>query len=147
VRRERCYFWYDAAMLRALSMRICVLFTTTLAAFHSGCGVFDVRADTDAAIEAWAQRTGETDPCRLDAMQHCVGAAATAASVGPDWALLLGQLLEAQQGDADPMDLHNNEAGASCATPITDDPDGAVACCEELLNADLPLLRLDGRCQ
>ncbi|MBN2563866.1 MAG: hypothetical protein JXQ75_23370 [Phycisphaerae bacterium] len=125
----------------------CVLVTASLVGLLSGCGVFDVRADTDAAVEAWAQRTGETDPCRIDAMQHCVGASATAASYGPHWALLLGQLLELQQGDGDPMDLHNNEAGANCAVPITGESAGAVACCEDMLNADPPLLRTDGRCE
>ncbi len=134
-------------MRNARTMLIRVLVSATLAAFLSGCGLFDVRADTDAAVEAWAQRTGEADPCRLDAMQHCVGASTTTASVGPDWALLLGQLWEAQQRDADPMDLHNNEAGAGCATPITGEPDGAIACCEDMLNAEPPMLRLNGRCQ
>lgn len=122
---------------------VSVLVAAALVGFLSGCGVLDVRADTDAAVAAWAQRTGETDPCKIDAMQHCVGASATAASLGPHLALLLGQLLELQQGDGDPMDLHNNEAGANCAVPLTD----AVACCEDILNAAPSPLRTDGRCQ
>lgn len=117
------------------------------AVFLSGCGVLDVRADADAAVEAWAQRTGETHPCRIDAMQHCVGASVATASYGPDLALLLGQLLELQQGDGDPMDLHNNQAGAHCAVPITGEPGGAVDCCEDMLNRQPSLLRTDGRCQ
>lgn len=124
-------------------MPVGVLVMAATACFLSGCGVLDVRAETDAAVVVWSQRTGETDPCRIDAMQHCVGASATAASLGPHLALLLGQLLELQQGDGDPMDLHNNEAGANCAVPVTD----AVACCEDMLNAEPPQLRTDGRCE
>jgi hypothetical protein len=128
-------------------MSVRVLVAAALVGFLSGCGVFDVLADTDAAVEAWVQRTGETDPCRIDAMQHCMGASATAASYGPHWTLLLGRLLELQQGDNDPMDLHNNEAGTNCAVPITGEPGGAAACCEDMLNADPSLLRTDGRCE
>lgn len=128
-------------------MRVCLLIAVVLAGALSGCDVLDVRAETDAAIDAWAGQTGESDPCRLDAMQHCVGASATAASVGPQWAVLLGQLLEAQQGDGDPMDLHNNAAGADCAAFITDNEGGAIGCCEAMLNADPPLLQTDGRCR
>lgn len=113
----------------------------------SGCGVFDVRQQADAAVEAWRLRTGETDPCRIDAMQHCVAASATAASCGHDCALLLGLLLELQQEDGDPMDLNNNAAGAGCAAAIGDEPGDAVDCCEALLNADPPMLQLDGRCE
>jgi hypothetical protein len=109
--------------------------------------VFDVVEYAEVAVEAWGQRSGETDPCRLDAMQHCVGASAAAASYGPCAAVLLGQLFEVQQGDGDPMDLYNNEAGANCAAPITGEAGGAVACCEAMLNADPPLLRTDGRCE
>ncbi len=128
-------------------MSACVLVAAVLVGLVSCCGVLDVRDDANAAVDAWEQQTGETDPCRIDAMQHCIGGSATAATVGPQWALLLGQLLELQQGDGDPMDLHNNEAGANCAAPITGEAGGAVACCEEMLNADPPLLRTDGRCQ
>ncbi len=113
----------------------------------SGCGVFAVRDETDAAVEAWRVRTGETDPCRIDAMQHCVAASSTAAACGHDCALLLGLMLEWQQEDGDPMDLHNNAAGAGCAAAISDEPGDAVDCCEALLNAAPPMLRLDGRCE
>lgn len=128
-------------------MSVCVVAIAAMVGFLAGCGVLDVRDDANAAVEAWAQRAGEADSCRIDAMQHCVAASATAAAVGPQWALLLGQLWELQQGDGDPMDLHNNEAGAGCAAPITGELGGAIACCEDLLNADPPLLRTDGRCQ
>lgn len=124
-----------------------VLGSAALAGLLSGCNVFSVRADADAAVAAWARRTGETDPCRIDAMQHCVGASAVAASYGPDWAVFLGQLLEFQQDDGDPMDLHNNGAGADCAQAITAEPGGAVSCCEDMLDAAPPLLRTDGRCE
>jgi len=124
-------------------MLVCVLGMAATASLISGCGVLDVRADADAAVAAWAQHTGETDPCKIDAMQHCVGASATAASLGPHLALLLGQLLELQQGDGDPMDLHNNEAGANCAVSITD----AVICCEGMLNTVPSLLRTEGLCE
>ncbi len=124
-----------------------VLGSAALAGLLSGCKVFSVRADADAAVAAWAQRSGETDPCRFDAMQHCVGASGVAASYGPDWAVFLGQLWEFQQDDGDPMDLHNNEAGADCARAITSEPSGAVSCCENMLDAEPPLLRTDGRCE
>jgi len=128
-------------------MSVCILTTAALAGLLPGCGVVDVRDDANAAVDAWALRTSETDPCRIDAMQHCVGASIAAAAYGPPWALLLGQLLELQQGDWDPMDLHNNEAGTHCAAAITGEPGGAVACCEDMLNADPSPLRTDGRCQ
>lgn len=127
-------------------MWVCVPVAALVGAL-SGCGVLDVRADADAAVEAWVRDTGETDPCRIDAMQHCVGASVAAAAYGPHWALLLGQLLELQQGDGDPMDLHNNEAGVNCAAAITGESGGAVACCEDMLNAHPSPLRTDGRCE
>ncbi len=142
----RFCFCYDTFMRDSNVMSVGIPAMAVLVGLLSGCGVVDVRDDANAAVDAWTLQTGETDPCRIDAMQHCIGASATAASVGPPLALLLGQLLELQQGDGDPMDLHNNEAGAGCAMPITDEPGGAVDCCEALLNAAPPLLRTDGRC-
>ncbi len=128
-------------------MLVSTLIAAVMVCSLSGCGVLAVRDDANAAVDAWAQQAGETDPCRIDAMQHCIGGSAAAASIGPQWAVLLGQLLELQQGDGDPMDLHNNEAGADCAAPITGAPGGAVACCEDMLNADPSPLRSDGPCQ
>ncbi len=112
----------------------------------SGCGVLAVPDQAIIAVAAWSQTTGESEGCRINAMQHCVAASAVSAQCGPACAVLLGRLLEIRQLDGDPMDLHNNEAGADCGLAIEGDPDNAITCCEELLNSDPPKLRTDGRC-
>ncbi|MEK6677560.1 MAG: hypothetical protein AABZ47_18140 [Planctomycetota bacterium] len=113
----------------------------------SGCGVLNIPEEATVAINEWADREGETDPCRIDAMQHCVGASATASECGQPCALLLGSLLELSQGDGDPMDFHNNEAGAACQQQLTDSDTGAIACCQDLLIQTPSALQLDGRCR
>ena len=119
------------------------------AVLAGGCDVLDVRPEADAAVADWAAATGETDACRLDAMQHCVGAALAARRFGPGAAVLLGMLNELDQADFDPMDLHNNQAGVGCAGESAEmaGAAGSTTCCAELLNADPPSLRTDGRCE
>jgi len=130
-------------------------FTIVLAAAAtSSCGVLDLPDDARRAVADWRDRNGETDPCRIDAMEHCVGGSAAAAACGPECAILLGQLLEQRQGDGNAMDLHNNEAGATrCGLPILADNAGvdseivdAVGCCERLLRSEPSELRIDGPC-
>ena len=105
------------------------------------------RPPTTDAINDWKARTGETDPCRIDAMQHCVGSSALTDSCGVWCAAFLGYAQEVEQGDGDQMDLDNNAAGRDCGKAITGGADGAVACCEAKLNADPPGLNLTGNCQ
>lgn len=112
-----------------------------------GCGILQLPREATAAIEEWRDRTGDADPCRFNAMQHCVAASATAAACGAPCAVALGRLLEIAQNDGDPMDLHNNAAGADCAAPIAGDDADAVACCEQLLNATPSGLSLSGSCR
>ncbi len=114
--------------------------------FLPGCGLGNVVSDADVAVTKWATQNGEVDACRLDAMQHCVGASAAAAICGRNCALLLGDLLEFRQDDGNAMDLANNEAGAGCALPVDGVDAGAVFCCEMLLNAESPGLVIDGPC-
>jgi hypothetical protein len=112
----------------------------------TGCGVFEVPDEAIAAVDEWERLKGENDPCRVNAMEHCVAASAVAEQCGDSCALILGLLLEIRQGDADPMDFHNNRAGAGCAKPIETGGGGAIACCEELLDAQPSALRTDGKC-
>ncbi len=120
----------------------------------AGCGVLDVPDVARQAVADWCDRNGETDPCRIDAMEHCVGGSAAAAACGPGCAILLGRLLEERQGDGNAMDLHNNEAGAmSCGLPILAEDArvgmetvDAIACCELLLDHVPSGLQLDGPC-
>ena len=123
------------------------------AMLFAGCGVFNVPDDAKRAVADWRERAGETDPCRIDAMEHCVGGSAAAAECGSACAVLLGQLLELRQSDGNAMDLLNNQAGASrCQLPIftaaslTPNDGDAVGCCEILLNQTPPLLELGGPC-
>jgi len=95
-----------------------------------------------AAEEAWANATGESDLCRRDAMQHCIGAALMANACGSACSTCAGEILETLQPDWDPMDIANNEAGATCPGSTTQE---AVACCEgKLLSGQLTLT---GNCQ
>ena len=118
-----------------------------LLAVLSGCGVFEVPDRAIAAVNAWKEQTSESDPCRVNAMQHCVAASAVADQCGETCAVVLGALLELRQLDGDPMDFHNNRAGSRCAAPIGEASGGAIDCCEKLLNSDPPSLRTDGKCQ
>jgi hypothetical protein len=112
----------------------------------AGCGILQIPREATAAVEEWRDRTGDVDPCRVNAMQHCVAASATAAVCGAPCAVALGRLLEIVQDDGDPMDLHNNAAGADCAAQIAGDDADAVGCCEHLLNAAPSGLSLSGFC-
>ena len=71
----------------------------------AGCGVLAIPGEATDAVDAWRDRTGETDPCRYDAMQHCVGGSAAGAACGRNCAILLGQLLEIAQNDAAKMGM------------------------------------------
>jgi len=113
----------------------------------SGCGVFTVPREASEAAAQWRDEREETDPCRFDAMEHCVGGSGAAAACGRSCAILLGRLLELYQRDGNAMDLFNNAAGAGCALPIGTSSDGAVACCEALLNSTPSGLVTDGPCR
>jgi len=119
---------------------------TGLCGLITGCGVLDIPDEAIEAVMAWKEQTGETDICRVNAMQHCVAASAVSDECGVTCAVLLGALLELRQLDGDPMDFHNNRAGAGCSAPIADGADGAVQCCQGLLNARPSALRTDGKC-
>lgn len=134
-------------LTRRYRFSTCRLVLLGIAAATAGCGVFTVPADANNAVNAWKQRTGETDPCRIDAMQHCIGGSAASAACGPLCAGLLGYAVELVENDGDPMDLFNNNAGIGCARPIDGTQDGAVSCCEALLDAEPSGLDLSGRCQ
>jgi hypothetical protein len=112
----------------------------------TGCGLPSVVTDADAVVADWARDRSEVDPCRIDAMQHCVGASAAAAVCGRYCAVVLGDILEIQQSDGNAMDRANNAVGAGCGRAITGIADGAVACCELLLDADPPGLVTEGPC-
>ncbi len=126
---------------------IAALLMAAVSSAMTGCGVFGVPADANRAVDAWKERTGETDPCRIDAMQHCVGGSAASAACGPLCAALLGEALEAFENDGDPADLFNNNAGIGCGRRIDGTAQGAVACCEALLDAVPSGLDLSGRCE
>jgi hypothetical protein len=102
----------------------------------------DPRDTANAAVQDWINATGETDLCRIDAMQHCVGAALLSGDCGATCAVCAGEINEFLQGDGDPMDYANNEAGAGCATQ---DPVAAVTCCEDKLHSGQ--LVLVGNCE
>lgn len=120
----------------------------------TGCGVLAVPDAARQAVEDWRIRSQEVDPCRVDAMEHCVGGSAAAWSCGSLCAIVLGRLLEIRQNDGNAMDLANNQLGAEeCGLPILAGdpaPDGvgadAVSCCETLLNQPDGALVTDGPC-
>jgi len=80
----------------------------------------DPREEANDAVQGWINATGQTDSCRIDAMQHCVGAALVAYDCGWMCALCAGDLQELWQGDWDPMDYANNEAGVQCPSATSD---------------------------
>jgi hypothetical protein len=116
----------------------------------------DPRDTAIASVEQWAARADKSDPCRINAMEHCVAAALLAGDCGDQCAIWAGEVLEALQRDGDPMDTHNNRRGAQCeaAEAAEDDdgmddgglgPDAAIDCCTAMLeNGDL---RTNGRCR
>ncbi len=141
--------------LNALTPRILTgVVSTALLAGTAGCGFADIllcgsctvshdpRATTNAAINQWQDENDETDACRADAMQHCVAAAMLASDCGPACSIFAGDINEWLQNDGDPMDTHNNQQGSQCDAA---DTDAAVACCQNLLDADE--LRTDGHCR
>lgn len=102
----------------------------------------DPREAGNNAIQGWINMTGETDLCRIDAMQHCVGAALVAYDCGMSCAVCAGELQELWQLDWDTMDYCNNEVGAACLSPTAPE---AVTCCQAQLY--LGGLCLQGNCQ
>ena len=71
----------------------------------------------------------DDDGCKLDAMQHCVGAAMLADRCGAKCAIWAGKLVELKQLDWSRRDLRNNRAGATRCRNAT----SPVKCCETLL--------------
>ena len=100
----------------------------------------NIVGDANDKLNSWMNETGNTNLCDIDAMQHCLGGALAGKKCGETCARIAGILLELQQLDFDPVDLHNNEEGAKCGSA----PD-IVACCEDKLKNDE--LRDDGKCQ
>lgn len=92
-------------------------------------------------VWSWAGRTGETDSCRINAMQHCVAAAVLADDCGSRCAVWAGETLEILQRDGAPMDEHNNEQGSQCNGSRDNI---AIECCAGLLATGA--LRMDGSC-
>ena len=148
ISQNRMYRNIGLVLLRALIMAGVALWL----GISTGCGVGlaclpctirnDPRATTDEAVARWAQARDDSDPCRLDAMQHCVAAALLANRCEPACAIWAGQINERLQRDGDPMDFHNNEQGADCEGESVS---VAVACCEQRLDAGA--LGIEGTCQ
>jgi hypothetical protein len=101
----------------------------------------DPQDEATAAVLNWANAGAKTDACRIDAMQHCVGAAMLAWDCTATCTICAGEVGEWLQEDGDPMDLWNNEKGVHCAADSTQE---IVECCEAKLNTGE--LRTDGNC-
>lgn len=102
----------------------------------------DPQDEANDAVQSWVNATGQNDLCRIDAMQHCVGAALLASDCGGLCAVCAGEINEWIQGDGDAMDYQNNWEGALCAGATATE---AVDCCESKLLAGV--LILIGNCQ
>jgi RHS repeat-associated protein len=103
-----------------------------------------VTASATAMLNQWAEwesAKGTLTMCRLDAMQHCIGAFMAANECGGACALCLGELLELRQGDGDAMDYDNNQAGVECEAQLTT----PISCCEQKL--DSGELNTSGNCE
>ncbi len=134
-----------------IAQGLLVAWITILGSSVVGCGIplacapcalrNDPRENALDEVRSWADRRGDTDSCRINAMKHCVAAAVLADACGSRCAVWAGEILEILQGDGDPMDKHNNEQGSQCNGSMDNI---AIECCEELLAAGA--LRTDGSC-
>ncbi|MBW2738109.1 MAG: hypothetical protein JRE64_04515 [Deltaproteobacteria bacterium] len=90
----------------------------------------------DEGLSNWILATGESDSCRVDAMQHCIGGGIASAKCGSICAIFLGGLLElTHHPEISGRDLYNNFWGAACGVFASNNQD-VVDCCESLLDVD-----------
>lgn len=142
---------YSKCVDARIAQGLLATWITILGSSIVGCGIplacapcalrNDPRENALDEVWSWAGRTGETDSCRINAMQHCIAAAVLADDCGSRCAVWAGEILEILQGDGDPMDKHNNEQGSQCNGSMDNI---AIRCCEDMLDAGG--LRTDGSC-